>query len=39
MIDGEFNYIPVMDNGRLAGLLTSESIFGAIDREMAYSTV
>ena len=39
MIDGEFDCIPVMENGRLAGMLTSESIFGAIDSEMAYSTV
>ncbi len=24
MIDGEFNYIPVMDSGRLAGLLRDQ---------------
>ena len=37
IIDGEFEYLPVVDEGRLAGLLASESIFGAIDSEMAYA--
>ena len=37
IIDGEFEYLPVVDQGSLAGILSSESIFGAIDSEMAYS--
>lgn len=39
VIDGELEYLPVVDLGDLAGILSSESIFGAIDSEMAYSTV
>ncbi len=37
IIDGEFEYLPVVDDGKLAGILVSESIFGAIDSEMAYA--
>ena len=37
IIDGEFEYLPVVDEGRLVGILESESIFGAIDSEMAYA--
>ena len=37
VIDGEFEYLPVVDGGKLAGILASERIFGAIDSEMAYS--
>jgi len=37
IIDGEFEYLPVVNEGRLAGILESESIFGAIDSEMAYA--
>ncbi len=39
VIDGEFEFLPVLDNGRLAGMLASESVFGVIDSEMAHSTV
>lgn len=39
IIDGEFEYLPVVDEGRLIGILESESIFGAIDSEMAYAIV
>ena len=39
IIDGELDYVPVVADGTLAGILTSESIFGVIDSEMAYSTV
>ena len=39
IIDGEFEYLPVVDKGRLTGILESESIFGAIDSEMAYKPV
>ena len=39
IIDGEFEYLPVVDKGRLTGILESESIFGAIDSEMAYTPV
>ena len=39
VIDGEFEYLPVVDDGRLAGILASGSIFGAIDSEMAYTPV
>ena len=38
-IDGELEYLPVVDEGMLAGVLASETIFGAIESEMAYSTV
>lgn len=37
IIDGEFEYLPVVDDGGLIGILESESIFGAIDSEMAYA--
>ena len=37
IIDGEFEYLPVVDEGKLIGILQSESIFGAIDSEMAYA--
>ena len=37
VIDGEFEYLPVVNEGKLAGILASESIFGAIDSEMAYT--
>ncbi len=37
IIDGEFEHLPVIDEGRLVGILESESIFGAIDSEMAYA--
>ena len=39
IIDGEFEYLPVVDEGKLTGILESESIFGAIDSEMAYTPV
>ncbi len=39
MIDSEFDFIPVMSGGQLTGLLTANSIFEAIDMEMALSTV
>ena len=39
IIDGEFEYLPVFDQDGLAGILSSESIFGAIDSEMAYSNI
>lgn len=37
VIDGGFEYLPVVDEGGLAGILESESVFGAIDSEMAYT--
>lgn len=37
IIDGEFEYLPVVDEGGLVGILASESLFGAIDNEMAYA--
>ena len=37
IIDGEFEYLPVFDERGLVGILASESLFGAIDSEMAYA--
>ena len=37
IIDGEFDYLPVVEEGRLEGILESDSIFGAIENEMAYA--
>lgn len=34
VIDGELEYLPVVDEGKLAGILESVSVFGAIDSEM-----
>ena len=39
VIDRRLDYLPVVYNGPLTGLLTSESLFGVIDSEIAYAPV
>ena len=39
IIDGEIDFLPVVGDTGLVGILSSEAIFGAIDRETAYSIV
>ena len=39
MIDRDIDHLPVVDEGQLVGLISSEQLFQAIDREMATAAV
>ncbi len=39
MIDRDMDHLPVMEDGQLVGLISSDQLYQAIDREMAASAV
>ena len=39
MIDRDMNHLPVLEEGRLVGLISSEQLYQAIEREMATAAV
>jgi CBS domain-containing protein len=39
MIDRDLEHLPVVDDGELVGLLSSEELLGAVDRDMTLSLV
>ncbi len=39
MIDRDFEHLPVVEDGHLVGLVSSEELLGAIDRDMTLSAV